>query len=83
MASGAGRHGRPSRKDPPHRWKSEERYGSLAEEWADIYRVIEELSKRPWPEVLAGLCRARQSLLAAVPQAAEWARKAIEERGLE
>ena len=54
------------------------RHLSLAEEWAEIYRMIEMLSRRPWPAVLAGLCRAREILLTAVPEAAERGRKASE-----
>jgi hypothetical protein len=82
MGSGVGRHYRASRRDPPDGSKPEEGYRSLAVEWAEIYRVIEVLSKRRWPKVLAGLCRARQILLAAVPAAAERARIAIEAAGL-
>jgi len=58
-------------------------YRSLAEEWADIDRTIDNLEGRTLQEELTGLHKARRSLPAAVPRAAERARKAIEERGLE
>jgi len=59
-----------------------ERRLSLAKEWAEIYRMIRILSKRSWPAVLAGLCRAREILLAGVPEAAERALIASELGGL-
>ena len=46
--------------------------GSLA----DVYRVIDSLKGRSLEEELAGLRKARERLLAAVPKAAERARQA-------
>jgi len=43
---------------------------------ADVYRAIERLKGRTLEDELAGLRRARQKLLAAVPKAAERARLA-------
>jgi hypothetical protein len=53
----------------------------MAEEGADIHRVIGSLKGRPLQEQLAGMLKARQRLLTAVPEAAERARKTVAQRG--